>query len=185
MTKQAFGIVSLLDVINDKSARLIWKRACDIVGKYGLTSPQYPHFSWQVAVNYQIENIQDALTKISISSQPFKISISGVGIFPGLQPIIYLTIVRNETLNQIHQKIWVTCNEYGIELSPYYTSERWIPHITIAYNPLSPIVLSSIIEEMAFENWESEVVINNLAIAYQIGDEAGVAQELFFGKEIQ
>ena len=185
MVKQAFGIVSLLDIEKNSIARLLWHRASEFVGKYRVETPKLPHFSWQVAVNYQIDGLLKALEKIATSFHPFKVSISGLGIFPGVQPILYLTIVRDATLNKIHEMVWEECSNYGIDLSPYYASDRWIPHITLVYNQLSPFLLSSIMEEIASESWEGEILIDSLAIAYQIGDDSGISHSLTFNPGIK
>ena len=176
MVKQAFGIISLLDIENDKNSRFLWNRATEVVGKCGMKIPIYPHFSWQVAVNYQIENVIRDLKKIAESTHCFNIQISGFGIFPGIQPVLYLTLARNPILNELHRRIWDSCSEFGLELSPFYSSTRWIPHMTIALGQITSFDIASIVEEIAGETWEYEIGINNLSIAYQIGNEAGVTQ---------
>jgi hypothetical protein len=174
MTKQAFGVISLVDVENDKSSRLLWKRVTEVIGKCGMKIPKYPHFSWQVAVNYQIENVVEVIQNIALTTHRFNIQVSGLGIFPGDLPILYLTIVRSSILDEIHQKVWKACSEFGKDISPFYSITRWIPHLTIASGQVTPFDISSAVEEMVGETWDYEIEINNLAVAFQIGDEAGI-----------
>ena len=176
MTKQAFGIISLIDVEQDKSSRLLWNRVTEVIGKCGMKIPIYPHFSWQVAVNYQIDNVIEVIQNIALTTRRFNIHFSGFGIFPGNQPVLYLTIVRSSILDEIHQKVWDACSEYGNDISPFYSTTRWIPHMTIASGQVTSFDISSAIEEMAGETWDYEIEINNLAVAFQIGDEAGIAK---------
>jgi hypothetical protein len=176
MVKQAFGIISLLDIDKDLNFRFLWKRITEVIGKSGLKIPIYPHFSWQVAVNYQIENVIGEMRKIAEATRCFNIQISGFGIFPGSQPVLYLSITRSPILNDIHRRIWDSCSEFGLELSPFYSSTRWIPHLTVALGQITPFDISSVVEEMAGENLEYEIGVNNLSVAYQIGNDAGVTQ---------
>lgn len=151
MIRQAFGIVSLLNIENNQAARLIWNRASDMVQNFGFTAPEFPHFSWQVAVNYQLEQLAEDLQRVALETEPFSIHIAGLGIFPGIQPVLYLSIVRSKKMNLLHEKIWRTCSIHGFELSAYYSPERWIPHLTLAYDPILSPKLSLMVEAMASE----------------------------------
>jgi 2'-5' RNA ligase len=178
MTKQAFGIISLINVEKDKNSHLLWNRVTEVIEKCGMKIPIYPHFSWQVAVKYQIDNVIEVIQNIAFKTRKFNIQISGFGIFPGDQPVLYLTIVRSSILDEIHQKVWDACSEFGMEINPFYSATRWIPHMTIASGQVTSFDISSVVEEMAGEIWDYEIEINNLAIAYQIGDEAGIAKTI-------
>lgn len=178
MTKQAFGIVSLLDTENNSNARLAWRRASEIIGKSGLSVPLYPHISWQVAKNYDVEKVAQRIEQVAGKLNSFKLQVSGLGIFPGFHPVLHLSVVRNQGLNKIHDMIWENCSEFAEELSPYYSAENWVPHITLAYEKLNPFDLSAIVEEMANETWDYQIEINNLAIVFQIGSDVGISKQV-------
>ncbi len=91
----------------------------------------YPHFSWQVAEGYQKEKLNKVLNDLASESTPFEIWITGIGIFTGIMPVLYLPIIKTSELVDFHTRIWIRTKEIVTKPIEYYDIEQWIPHITI------------------------------------------------------
>jgi len=178
MDRKAFGIVSLLEINSDASSGYLWNRVAEAIKPTGYELPANPHFSWQVAEDYKVKDVLEELKAILNGLQPFRVRISGLGIFPGLHPVLYLTVVRNKMLTELHSTIWEQCISYAIKPSPYYAPEQWVPHVTIAYNDLTSKKVSIFVKEMANQPWDADLVIENISLAYQNGDDAGISATL-------
>ena len=178
MDRKAFGIVSLLEINTDVTSGHLWNRVAEVIKPTGLELPANPHFSWQVAEDYMVKDTLEELKAIIKGLQPFRIRISGLGIFPGIHPVIYLTVVRDRILTDIHSMLWDRCISYAIKPSPYYSPEHWVPHVTIAYIDLTPEKVSILVKEMANQPWDADLEIENISLAYQNGDDAGISATL-------
>lgn len=178
MDKKAFGIVSLLEINKDVSSGHLWNRLAEVIKPSGLVLPANPHFSWQVAEDYQVNDVLDKLKSIILGLRPFRVLVSGFGIFPGIHPVVYLTVVRNQILTDIHSKLWEECIPYAIKPNLYYAPEYWVPHITIAYVDLTADKVSQMVKEMIDQPWNAELMIGNVSLAYQNGNDTGIPATL-------
>jgi 2'-5' RNA ligase len=60
----------------------------------------------------------------------------------------------------------------GISVNPalYYSPGQWIPHITLAYNDVTPANLDCVMQSLAFQTFNWEIQINNLILVAQRED---------------
>jgi len=67
---------------------------------------------------------------------PFKMDITGIGIFPGDGNVVYLNPVVTPRLLDCHKRLYKRiCDEgYGQHVSDHYKPGQWVPHITMTMN---------------------------------------------------
>lgn len=163
------AIVSLLDndhhyLIEDLWAEL--KREFSVQGVY--ITP-YPHFSYQVAQDYNVDLLRPVLKRITSNITTFKVRTSGLGIFTGASPVLYIPVVRSLELTQLHQELWEETSTSGSGIQEYYHPDQWMPHITIGFGDMDQDNLSHIIPYLVNREFNWEITINNIALIYDTG----------------
>lgn len=168
-----YAIASLLDPATEKAVRQLWVRFeqnCDLTGA---TVSPLPHFTWMGAEEYALDPVEDALADIARQIRPFSVLTSGLGIFTGPLPIVYVSLVKDALLLDIQQVIWDKVIRYSVDPNPYYAPRRWIPHITLAHK-VDPLRLGCAIGDLAFQPIEYEILVDHFAIIYYVNHQGGI-----------
>lgn len=168
-----FAIISLLDETHTRLVTELWNHLKTTCGLEGVFSTPLPHFSWHVAEAYWFTRLEPILIKIAQQTQPFTVRSTGVGIFNKTNPVIFLPLVRQPELTHIHQKLWRKVAPVAQNSSLFYDPTHWMPHITLAYNDVTPERLTCAIHELAFEALDWEIQIDNLAVVCQDENQVG------------
>ena len=168
------GIVTLLDNDHYQLVEDLWaelKREFSVQGVY--VTP-YPHFSYHVAQDFDVDKLEPVLQRITSNITTFKVRTSGLGIFTGTFPVLYIPVVRSLELTQLHQELWEQISTASSGMVEYYHPDHWMPHITIGFADISLDNLSQIIPFLAKRNFNWEITVNNIALIY----DTGIKQEL-------
>ncbi len=163
------GIVSLLDDQHYQVVENLWselKREFAVAGVY--ITP-YPHFSYQVATDYNLDQLEDILHSFATQHPPFQVHTTGLGIFTGPQPVLYIPVVRSPLLTQFHQALWEKVSRAGNGIQSYYHPDQWMPHITIGFGDLNSEKLSHIIRHLGERDFHWQVTINDLSFIHDNG----------------
>ncbi len=161
------GIVSILDPLHYAQIERIWKELEIECGLCGIGITPIPHFSWQVAGNYDQQQLAPILRRMARSIKPFTVTISGLGIFSGENPVLYLALVKDELLLRLHKRIWERAKGTAEELSPFYAPQAWVPHITLAHGDINKENLACAIRLAGFQSFDWRIPIDNLALISQ------------------
>jgi len=100
------GLVSLLPSPYYEEVKLIWKEFRDAYGLKGIDVTPFPHFSWQIAENYALKKLGIIMQDICSRTAPIKVCTSGLGIFTGPKPVIFIPVIKNDVLMKVHKDIW-------------------------------------------------------------------------------
>ena len=167
------AVVSLLDDSAYSRIEAMWRVLELKCGLKGIKNTPYPHFSWHVADSYSGEEVQGILQGLSANAKPFTVTTSGLGIFTGQEPVIYILISKTEKLLRFHKSIWKQIQPFANCGSDFYTPDVWVPHITLAHSDVNKQALLCALEELAFVPFSWEIKIENLAVVGQSGVEVG------------
>lgn len=168
------GIVSLLDDTHYQIVENLWAELERDFFVRGVYVTPYPHFSYQVAAHYSLEQLTPILQEFAAQSQPFHVQTSGLGIFNGPRPVLYIPVARNPQLTQFHQTLWPLVSSTGSGIQGYYHPDAWMPHITIGFGDLNANGLSKIVSYLNERNFSWDITIDNIALIY----DSGTKQEL-------
>ncbi len=174
-----YAIVSLLDEPANQQVEAIWNKLERECGLAGIKITPYPHFSWQVADDYQLDPLRTSLREMAETSSPVKVLCAGLGIFTGPEPVIYIHVVKNEQMFLYHRALWEKTALLAIKPSLYYSPDTWVPHITLAHSDVDSEKLACALRDLAVEDLAWELTITNLALVCQIGDEIGQLKDRF------
>jgi 2'-5' RNA ligase len=173
------GIVSILDAPNFARVEAVWHDLENECGLTGVFITPVPHFSWQIASDYNFQSLVSLIEGISHATQPFVIHASGLALFTGEKPVVYIPIVRDACLTDLHERVWQASAGCGIDLSPFYAPQAWMPHITIAYGDVSHQTLACLMDRLAFQDLNFKIQVDNLTFVFQPEDQVGVVVKKF------
>ncbi len=168
------AIASLLDPAADQQVRNLWQILEEKCGLYQIKTAPFPHISWFGCEDLQWKPARQKLTSISRTLPSFQVRSSGLGLFSGAVPVLYVGIVKTLELTEAHDKIWRRLEKNLIGTNELFSPEHWVPHITIARGDLTPSSLSCAIQDLAFQPLEFEILINNISIIYHNEEGVGI-----------
>lgn len=179
-----YAIASLLDPISGQTVRSLWEHFERSCGLTGVRTTPLPHFSWQAADAYEVEGSEAVLGDIARQCSPFIAQTAGLGIFTGQMPVVYIPLVKNEQLLNMHKMLWEAMRPFAIAPNLYYDPSRWVPHITLALHEVEPWRLGCAVEEIAGQPVEFEIMVDNFALIYQTGGRAGLQRRFGFRENV-
>ena len=179
-----YAIASLFDPESDTAVRQIWDRFEAHCGFTGMNSTPLPHLSWVGADSFLFQPVEEGLRSLSAEvTGPLKIITSGIGIFTGPNPVVYISVVKSPALFNLHRIIWETARPFAVVVNRHYHPDRWIPHITLAYHPLEPSQFGCAISDVAFQRISLEIELTSLAVITNNQGQGGVHSQFMFQKE--
>lgn len=158
------GVVSLLDDRHTQIVHNIWQELKTKCGIAGTQVPEFPHFSYHVAESYDEEPLRLLLKNITARQKTFKVKTTGLGIFNGGTPVLFIPVVRDPSLTLLHQSIYPALSATTNTSQSYYEPQSWMPHITLAQGDLTPQNLPEVICLLNDRNFAWEIEINNLTL---------------------
>jgi 2'-5' RNA ligase len=161
------GIASLLNDPYKSQIEAIWQELEQKCGLIGVRVTPLPHFTYQVVEAYDQPRLVRILEELARQTRPFKVHTTGVGLFTGEMPVIYLPLVKNDALLHFHKIIWDRTIDTAQGPSPYYSPDSWIPHITLGYGDVTNFNLGCAMEALAFKDFNWEITVDNLTFIGQ------------------
>jgi 2'-5' RNA ligase len=161
------GLVSFLDKTHYALVEEIWRELEADCGLQGIYVTPLPHFSWQIAEDYDLNALEITLQEIAVQVEPFKVNTSGLALFPGERPVVYIPVVRTRELSELHEMIWHRISAISTNANPYYSPPLWMPHISIAYSDLDAAKLHCLIDKLASRTFNWTIEIDNLTLIYE------------------
>ena len=175
------AIATLVDESSNFAASQLWevlRRSCDL---NGIRIPRDPHFSWMVSERFDEEVVQKKLHSFAEEAHEFEVTTSGLGIFTGEKPILYLPIVKTRHLLEMHQALWSALYSSGINQNQVYQPSFWIPHITVINGEVPSERFNCLLESIVPLDLSLTIRVNNVALIYSDATEAGVRFVQNFG----
>jgi 2'-5' RNA ligase len=159
------GIISLLD--EGHATRIEAMRASlkDRFSFHGMDVPPFPHVSYHVAEQYEVALLEPILRTFAAYTAPFEVETTGLGIFTtGLQPVLYVNVVRHPRLSALHAALWPTLAALSAGIIEYYHPDRWVPHITLHHGNLSYDALVEAVRLLSPRGFTWRLRMDNLAL---------------------
>lgn len=164
------AVVSLFDEHITEEVKHLWTELAKDFGVHQLADMlPYPHVSYQIAGQYEEQELVRRVENLARQTRPFHIQAGGLALFPGAHLVLYVPIVRTLELSQFHQVVCQTISPVGSGISPYYQPAAWTPHITLAEHDIEPENLARIVARLARRQLYWEMSIDNLAIIWDTG----------------
>ena len=175
------GVVSLLDSAHDHAVRNLWAELAERLGLAGIAITPYPHFSYHVAQAYDDMQLDVALRDVARRTEPFRVQTTGLGVFTGELPVLYLPVVRTRELSSLHGELWKAISPLASGAVSYYRPATWMPHITLAHGDLTAARLPDVISLLGSRMFDWEISIDNFATLYAAGPKHELRRRYAFG----
>lgn len=177
------AVVSLLDEEHTLQVQHLWDELEERFGVEGVFRTPVPHFSYQVAEDYDTAQLERILSEAVCDQPPFSITTSGLGIFTGPRPTIYVPVVRTAALSAFHERIYPALAATATNVRPHYTPLYWAPHITLAMSEISPKTIAAILQHFSKRDFAWEIVVDNVALICDTCGEQGIQVRFNFGSK--
>jgi hypothetical protein len=106
--------------------------------------------------------------------------VTGLGLFTGPAPVLFLPVVRTAALSAWHQRVWDALLPAAREPLDYYHPDRWIPHITVAHGDLDPDRAAEAVRRLAGRTFDWRLTADNLACGADTGPAQGLMWRMPF-----
>lgn len=164
------GVVSLLGGGFSDRVAALWDELERDLGLQGIYATPFPHISYAVATSFPAAPVFAALQRVASQFAPFSLHVAGLGLFTGSAPVLYLSVVRDPTLNALHAAIWQALGDLGEESQPYYAPPTWMPHISIGFADLGADSAAEAVRSLVLRDFAWNVPIDALSLIYDEGD---------------
>jgi 2'-5' RNA ligase len=161
------GLLSLLDQTHETLVHQIWQELEKSCGVTGVIVTPFPHFSWLIAGDFDWSGLETVLEEITAEIHPFTVQTTGLSIFTGENPVVYIPLVRTSELSRIHKIVWDRITPLGTEVSPFYSPPLWMPHITIGSGDVTHENLPCLLELLSARSFNWEIKIDNFSVGFQ------------------
>lgn len=168
------GVVSLLDSHHDRQVKIIWDDLKRMFGVHPLHGKPFPHFSYHVASSYRLDALGAVLRDFAQRSGKFSVKTTGLGVFTGARPVVYVPVIRSPQLTELHRELWPEISKTAGGIMDYYYPNSWVPHITLAQGGLEAERLGEIIAFLNTHEYTWDVMVDNFAVLYDSGIEQSV-----------
>ncbi len=172
-------IISELDPESANTVSSLWYELRKVCGLKAIYEVPRPHVTWFGADLIDVAKVTNLMKQIADEESPLTLRSFGFGVFSGKTPVLYLPIVKTETLFTLHRKIWEQVYPFSTEASLYYAPDMWLPHITLALKDLNQDNLACAVNTIAFDPIDLVFMIDNIAIASYKNDPPGEILEKF------
>jgi hypothetical protein len=168
------SILSLLDVVHTAQVKELYAELEEKFGLRGVQAFAYPHVSYHILEGYSLATVETRLHDIAARFKPFQVNTAGLGIFLKPSPVLFVPVVRGTALERIHRLLWRAFPPLEGK-GGFYSSDQWMPHITLARGDLSNAILPGVIELVSKHDFHWEITLDNLTFAGET-DEGFVIQ---------
>jgi 2'-5' RNA ligase len=163
------AVVSLLDDYYYELTEALWRELETQFGLRGVYTTPHPHFSYHVARSYDLDSLMPRLDRLIHATPPFQVRATGLGIFTGKSPVLYIPIVRSPALAQFHRALWSELAVCAAGSLAYYGPEQWLPHITLGSGDIQKDLLAEVVRLLGERDFNWTITVDNLAFVEEDG----------------
>ncbi|HRA53579.1 MAG TPA: 2'-5' RNA ligase family protein [Thermoflexales bacterium] len=176
------GVVSLLDPAATAQIHALW---AEMQAAHGIDAVArrvpWPHVSYHIAPRYDPITLEAGLRALARETGPLDIQATGLGIFTGPTPVLYLAVTRSPALSALHARAWAACNAAAEDPSPLYAPNVWVPHITLAHHDVTPANLPRLIADLGGRDFAWTIRLSAFTALFKTDDVYQPAFQAPFG----
>lgn len=164
------GVCSILPEEAGERVREVWRELERELGLSAATISPLPHFSYQVARDYDLDVLGEVVAKVAGGARALRVQTSGLGLFTGAAPVLYLPIVRSPELARFHVAVWSAASIAAAKIDQHYHPATWIPHVSLAFGDTTPEKAAAAVALLAERDLAWDLELDNLSIIRGAGD---------------
>ena len=166
-------MLAITTLLNDPTVVRINGIIKSLEAKFGLDDVQAtpdPHLTYQLADVAQLGALKAVLGAVASATPVFEAHSTGLGVFPGPQPVIYIPVLRSDGLNALHARILRAIGPLCSQTDKFSSPDLWLPHISLALHDTTPELLGPVLMYLNQETYNLAFDIDNLTILRQEGE---------------
>jgi hypothetical protein len=163
------GVCSVLPDGPAASVRDLWAELESSLGLGAATISPLPHFSYQVARDYDLGILQEVVEKVARGARALRVQTAGLGVFTGASPVLYLPIVRSPELARFQVAVWSAASVAATKLDQHYHPASWVPHVSLAFGDTSPAGVGAAVELLGERDLSWDLELDNLSVVKGAG----------------
>jgi len=176
------AITSLLDDTHSERVSDLTEHLENKFGLSGVKMTPYPHLTLLTAEVPDMDELKQYLEQVCLETFSFMVRTTGLGVFPGESPVVYIPVLRTSPVNKLHARLHRDISEMSSEMGVFYNPNLWLPHISLALGDTTPEVLGPVLSFLCQFNFNWEIEIHNLTILQKSGDFFLKEDEFRFGR---
>ncbi len=166
-------MLAITTLLSAPHAALINRIIKKLERKFGIDDVQAtpdPHLTYQLAGVQKLSALKEVLADVAATTAPFAAFTTGLGVFPGERPVIYIPVLRSDALNALHHRIIAATAPLCLRTDKFSGPDCWLPHISLALHDTTPDLLGPVLNFLNEETYNLKLEVNNIAILRQQGD---------------
>ena len=170
------AITSLLD---NKHTAIVNTIINDFEKEFGLKQVKAtpdPHITYLTTEATNVDLLKNYLERTGKCNSVFHVYTTGIGVFPGEHPVIYIPVLRTQNLNKFQSTLYKDIAKLSSETGTFSKPKIWLPHITLALGDTSLDLLTPVFKYLAQYNFDWEIAIDNLTI-FSKNEETGLFEK--------
>lgn len=164
------GVISLLEPHDAGRVERLWDTMQREFGVLRGFPGAIPHVSYHLGDYPPDAPLQASLAALANQAAPFSAQVSGIGVFGGPAPVLYLAVARGPRLAALHAEVRAVMTSLGHDNNPYYEPDNWLPHVTFAQQNLSTEALPGVVSWLAAQPIQFAFQVTSLALATETPD---------------
>ncbi|MCJ8163719.1 2'-5' RNA ligase family protein [Pontibacter sp. E15-1] len=176
------AIASLLDKTATERVSDLTDQLEKKFGISGVKITPYPHLTALTAEVPDMEEFKEYLESTCLETRKLTVRTTGLGVFPGPNPVIFIPVLRTPPLNNLHERLHRDISEMSTEMGVYYNPKLWLPHITLALGDTTQELLGPVLNFLGTFNFNWEITLDNLTIMQKCGEYYLKEDAFQFGK---
>ncbi|MBO0360162.1 2'-5' RNA ligase family protein [Hymenobacter sp. BT186] len=166
-------MLAITSLLNPQNADRINRIIKSLETEFGLDDVQAtpdPHLTYQLAGVRKLSALNQVLRDVSRHTKSFVAHTTGLGLFPGPNPVIYIPVLRSNELNKLHQRILHATKPLCLRTDKFSGPDCWLPHISLALHDTTPELLGPVLQYLNQQTFNLKLTINNITILRQEGE---------------
>jgi len=158
------GVIALLPEPFSGRVEALWEHMAREFGVPRGYPGAIPHLSFHIGA-HDVDSGADAVVeRVARETEPFTVYSAGLGVFPG--PVVHLTVARSPAAAALAVRLERDLAAAGFpSTDPYFTPERWMPHITLAHRNLEGVELGALLAWLVVQDVTWQIPLDSLSVA--------------------
>ena len=117
----------------EEQIRSVWHSfAEEGISRQALDSNGRPHVTVMSSVPYAGASVMEDFVSLANSVEPFEVTFSHIGIFPGKEPVLFLGVTHTVALRTLHQRFFDLISPVA-EVFEFSKPDSFVFHCTLGF----------------------------------------------------
>lgn len=172
MSSRKGALAAVCSLLPEEAASKVtglWSELERELGLKAATISPLPHFSYQVARDYDLDVLQEVVASFARGARELRVQTAGLGVFTGAAPTLYVPLVRSPELARFQVAVWSAASVAAEKLDQHYHPASWVPHVSLAFGDTNRATVARAVELLAERDLAWDVELDNVAIVKGAG----------------